>query len=230
MDKTCANETLIKWFVPLCNKFCLFRHDNDIYSPTNSWNSADRPKPPQTESAAVDFERSLWIPSLLDGRRRRKYSFIFIPMKISKNFKKNKISTSAHLKKWIVGYFYYSYGPLIILWLFVYWPKIGIDSDVMADELRSELNAFFLQQTDSKLRIYVSTMALVEQLCMGFITQRRLLLRTVEPQPQLPNCMANKQRKKRRDDNSDERPKVALKRVKREILEIDWPVSKQINT
>ena len=90
----------------------------------------------------------------------------------------------------------------------------------MADELRSELNAFFLQQTDSKLRIYVSTMALVEQLCMGFITQRRAL-HTVDPQPQMSNSMSNKQRNKRRDDNSDERPKVALKRVKREILEID---------
>ena len=92
--------------------------------------------------------------------------------------------------------------------------------NVNADGLRSELNAFFLQQTDSKLRIYVSTMALVEQLCMGFITQRRSL-RTVEPQPQLSNCVANKQRNKRRDDNSDERPKIALKRVKREVLEID---------
>ena len=91
----------------------------------------------------------------------------------------------------------------------------------MADELRSELNAFFLQQTDSKLRIYVSTMALVEQLCMGFITQRRSL-RAVEPQPQLSNSVANKQRNKRRDDNADEQPKIALKRVKREVVQIDW--------
>ena len=91
---------------------------------------------------------------------------------------------------------------------------------MMADELRSELNAFFLQQTDSKLRIYVSTMALVEQLCMEFITQRRSL-RAVESQPQLLDCVANNQRNKRRDDNSDDRPKIALKRVKREVLEID---------
>ena len=90
--------------------------------------------------------------------------------------------------------------------------------NVNADELRSELNAFFLQQTDSKLRIYVSTMAFVEQLCMGFITQRRSL--RTEPQPQLSNCVANKQRNKRRDDNSDERP-ITLKRVKREVVEID---------
>ena len=90
----------------------------------------------------------------------------------------------------------------------------------MADELRSELNAFFLQQTDSKLRIYVSTMALVEQLCMGFITQRRSL-RAVELQPQMSNCVANKPRNKRRTENSYEQPKVALKRVKREVFQID---------
>ena len=88
----------------------------------------------------------------------------------------------------------------------------------MADDLRSELNSFFLQQTDSKLRNYVSTMALVEQLCIGFITQRRSL-RTVEPQ--LSNSMSNKQRSKRRDDNTDQQPRMALKRVKREVVEVE---------
>ena len=88
----------------------------------------------------------------------------------------------------------------------------------MADDLRSELNSFFLQQTDSKLRNYVSTMALVEQLCIGFITQHRSL-RTVEPQ--LSNNMSNKQRSKRRDDNTDQQPRMALKRVKHEVVEVE---------
>ena len=84
--------------------------------------------------------------------------------------------------------------------------------------MRFELNAFFLQQTDSKLRIYVSTMALVEQLCIGFITQR---LHIVESTPTLSNSVPKKHVNKRHNDNTDQQPKIALKRVKREVDEID---------
>ena len=84
-----------------------------------------------------------------------------------------------------------------------------------ANDLRAELNAWFLRQTDSKLRTYVSIMALVEGICFGFITQR--------PTPQISsNCGAglNKLAKsKRRDETGESAPARPLKRVKREPMD-----------
>ena len=52
--------------------------------------------------------------------------------------------------------------------------KLGTDLVVNANDLRAELNTWFLRQTDSKLRTYVSIMALVEEICFGFITQHNV--------------------------------------------------------
>ena len=71
-----------------------------------------------------------------------------------------------------------------------------------ANDLRTELNAWFLRQTDSKLRTYVSIMALVEEICFGFITQR--------PAPQISNNygagLNELAKSKRRDETGEIAP------------------------
>ena len=79
---------------------------------------------------------------------------------------------------------------------------------VETNDLRAELNAWFLRQTDSKLRTYVSIMALVEDICFEFITQR--------PTPQIEGNLA---KSKRREETGESARAQPLKRVKREPMD-----------
>ena len=91
--------------------------------------------------------------------------------------------------------------------------------NVAADELRAELNAWFLRQTDSKLRTYVSIMALVENVCLEFPTKcRPQIVGHGEPEKLQLDEMANsKRRNEAVIDQSTMRP--PLKRVKREAID-----------
>ena len=84
-----------------------------------------------------------------------------------------------------------------------------------ANDLRTELNAWFLRQSDSKLRTYVSIMALVEEICFGFITQR--------PTPQISSNygagLNELAKSKRRNETGEIAPAQPLTRVKREPMD-----------
>ena len=90
--------------------------------------------------------------------------------------------------------------------------------NVAADELRTELNAWFLRQTDSKLRTYVSIMALVENVCFEFLTKCRPQIGHGEPEKLQLDEMANS---KRRIEAVVDQAKMCppLKRVKRETID-----------